>query len=307
VFGREPECARIEQLLDRASAAPVGVAFEGAPGIGKTTVWRHALEAARARGYHVMEAAPGEADAALAFSGLGDLFDGLGDELSGCLPEPQRRALGAALFLSAPPEAPDDLDALPRAVLSVLRALAADATVVLAIDDEQWLDRSSARVLAFALRRVRGERICLLLSWRTGSDGPLRPEIQRSFASGVDVIALSPLDLTAISRLLTNRLARKIPRRALDRVHEISGGNPLYALALGVELARSDGSLETGASCRSPARSATRSRNGWSTCARAWRRRCSPSRRSPSRPSGCSAPRWTGSTSKISTARSMRA
>jgi DNA-binding CsgD family transcriptional regulator len=244
VFGREPECARIEQLLDRASAAPVGVAFEGAPGIGKTTVWRHALEAARARGYHVMEAAPGEADAALAFSGLGDLFDGLGDELSGCLPEPQRRALGAALFLSAPPEAPDDLDALPRAVLSVLRALAADATVVLAIDDEQWLDRSSARVLAFALRRVRGERICLLLSWRTGSDGPLRPEIQRSFASGVDVIALSPLDLTAISRLLTNRLARKIPRRALDRVHEISGGNPLYALALGVELARSDGSLE---------------------------------------------------------------
>jgi DNA-binding NarL/FixJ family response regulator len=238
VFGREPECARIEQLLDRAPAGPVGIAVEGAPGIGKTTLWRHALGSARARGYRVLEAAPSEADGALAFSGLGDLFDGLGDELFGCLPDPRRRALGAALFLSAPSEAPDDLDALPRAVLSVLRALAADSTVVVAIDDEQWLDRASARVLAFALRRIRGEPICLLLSWRTDSDGALRPEIQRSFAPGVDVIALSPLDLTAIGRLLTDTLARKLPRRALQRVHDISGGNPLYALALGTELTR---------------------------------------------------------------------
>ncbi len=238
MFGREPECARIEQLLDHAPAGPVGIAVEGAPGIGKTTVWRHALGSARARGYRVLEAAPSEADGALAFSGLGDLFDGLGDELFGCLPDPRRRALGAALFLSAPSEAPDDLDALPRAVLSVLRALASDSTVVVAIDDEQWLDRASARVLAFALRRIRGEPICLLLSWRTDSDGALRPEIQRSFAPGVDVIALSPLDLTAIGRLLTDTLARKLPRRALRRVHEISGGNPLYALALGTELTR---------------------------------------------------------------------
>ena len=126
----------------------------------------------------------------------------------------------------------------------MLRALASDATVVVAIDDEQWLDRASARVLAFALRRIRDEPICLLLSWRTDSDGALRPEIQRSFAPGVDVIALSPLDLTAISRLLTDTLARKLPRRALLRVHEISGGNPLYALALGAELTRGNGSLD---------------------------------------------------------------
>jgi DNA-binding NarL/FixJ family response regulator/tetratricopeptide (TPR) repeat protein len=243
VFGREPECARIEQLLDRAPAGPVGIAIEGTPGIGKTTVWRHALDSARARGYRVLEATPSEPDAALAFSGLGDLFDGLGDELFGCLPEPQRHALRGALFLSAPSEAADDLDALPRAVLSVLRALAVEATVVVAIDDEQWLDRASARVLAFALRRVRRERICLLLSWRTDSDGALRPEMRRSFAPGVDVIALSPLDLAAISRLLTDTVARKLPRRALQRVHEISGGNPLYALALGAELARGNGSL----------------------------------------------------------------
>ena len=78
----------------------------------------------------------------------------------GRLPDPQRRALGAALFLSDASEAPGDLDALPRAVLGVLRRLAVEATVVVAIDDEQWLDRASGRALAFALRRVRDERIC---------------------------------------------------------------------------------------------------------------------------------------------------
>lgn len=225
-------------------AGPVGIAIEGVPGIGKTTVWRHALEAVRARGYRVLEAASSEADAGLAFSGLGDLFDRLGDDVFGCLSDPQRRALDAALFLSAPSEAPDDLDALPRAVLTVLRALTVDATVVVAIDDEQWLDRASARVLAFALRRIRDERICLLLSWRTDSDGALRPAVQASFAPGVEVTALSPLDLTAISRLLTDTLARKLPRRALQRVHEVSGGNPLYALVLGAELGRESGSVE---------------------------------------------------------------
>jgi AAA ATPase-like protein len=112
LFGREPERARIERLLDRAPAGPVGIAIEGAPGIGKTTVWRHALGSARERGYAVLEAAPSEADEALAFSGLGDLFDGFGDELFRRLPEPRRRALGAALFLSTPAEGPGDLDAL---------------------------------------------------------------------------------------------------------------------------------------------------------------------------------------------------
>ncbi|MGH2885212.1 MAG: helix-turn-helix transcriptional regulator [Solirubrobacteraceae bacterium] len=244
MFGREPECARIEQLLDRAPAGPVGIAIEGAPGIGKTTVWRHALGSARARGYRVLEAAPSEADAALAFSGLGDLFDGLGDELFGCLPEPQRRALGAALFLSAPSEAPDDLDALPRAVLSVLRALAVEATVVVAIDDEQWLDRASGRVLVFALRRIRNQRIGLLLSRRTDSDGPLWSVVRDGFTAGTDVVGLEGIDLPTTRRLLGDALELKLQWRVVKRVHEISGGNPLHALALGAELNRGSGSVE---------------------------------------------------------------
>ena len=241
MFGRETERIRIGELLALAAGGPVGVAIEGVPGVGKTTVWRDAVEVAVGRGYWVLRAAPSEADAALAFSGLGDLFDGLADELFDRLPDPQRRALGAALFLSDASEAPDDLDALPRATLGVLRGLAADAPMVIAIDDEQWLDRASARVLAFALRRMREERVCLLLSRRVDSEGALWADVQHRFAPGIELIELAGLDLTSTHQLLAGELAGKVPRRLVDRVHQVSGGNPLYVLALGAELKRQHG------------------------------------------------------------------
>ena len=135
-------------------------------------------------------------------------------------------------------EAPNDLDALPRAVLGVLRGLAADASVVVAIDDEQWLDHASARVLAFALRRVREERVCLLVSRRVDSQGALWADVQHTFAPGIEVIELTGLDLASTHELLAGELVGKVPRRLMERVHRVSGGNPLYVLALGAELKR---------------------------------------------------------------------
>ncbi|HYB25163.1 MAG TPA: AAA family ATPase [Solirubrobacteraceae bacterium] len=68
MFGREAERTQIEGLLDSVAAGPAGLALEGAPGIGKTTLWRAAVASARRRGYRVVEAAPGEPDAVLAFA-----------------------------------------------------------------------------------------------------------------------------------------------------------------------------------------------------------------------------------------------
>ncbi len=246
MFGREAERAQVEQLLDRAVDGPVGIALEGAPGIGKTTVWRDAVQSAHRRGYLVLESVPSEPDMGLAFSGLGDLFDQLDQELIACLPDPQRKALAAALFVGDVSEAPADLLALPRAALGLLRRLSVQQPVVLAIDDEQWLDRASARVLAFALTRIREERICLLLARRTDGDGALWPEVSRGFINGVEVVAVPPLDIDATRRLLSEASERKLTPTRVQRVHQMSGGNPLYALAIGRELARSSGNGASG-------------------------------------------------------------
>ena len=236
-FGRHEERAQIERLLDEASSGPAGLALEGAPGIGKTTLWRAAVASARGRGYAVIATAPGEPDASLAFAGLGDLFDELPDGLLEALPDPQRRAFAAALFVEDAAGAPADPQALPRGVLAVLRGLATNAPLLVAIDDEQWLDPASARVLAFALCRLQEERICVLLTRRPQSDGALWPELARGFGSdGLTAKVLGPLDMSAIHDLLTRRLNRLISRPLLRRIYDASGGNPLYAVAIAREL-----------------------------------------------------------------------
>ena len=63
-------------------------------------------------------------------------------------------------------------------------------------------------------------------------------EVRDAFAPGIEVIELAGVDMTTTHRLLAALLESKISRRLLGRVHEVSGGNPLYALALGAELKR---------------------------------------------------------------------
>ena len=239
MFGREAERAGIEQLLDSVAEGPVGLALEGVPGIGKTTLWRDALDSARQRDYRVLVTAPGEPDSTLAFAGLGDLLEGDLDIAEAGLPDPQRNALAAALSLDGGSEAgSSDPLALPRAVRTVLRRIAANGPLVVAIDDEQWLDRASARVLAFALCRLRDDPVCVLLTRRVQSDGALWPELARGYGSGgLQTLTVDALDLPTLDALLRAQLRRTIPRPVLRRIHTVSGGNPLYALAIARELA----------------------------------------------------------------------
>lgn len=124
-------------------------------------------------------------------------------------------------------------------MLGVLRGLADDAPLLLAIDDEQWLDRPSGRVLAFALCRLRSEPVGVLLSRRLAGDSALWPELAHGFGgSGFVTLALEPLAIAALRRLVAARVGRPIARAQMRRIHEVSAGNPLYALAIADELKR---------------------------------------------------------------------
>lgn len=173
LFGRDAERAQLEQVLDRVDSGSVACILEGAPGIGKTTLWRESVESARRRGYQVLESAPSEPEAVLAFSGLADLFERVSEEIVDVLPDVQRHALRASLSLGEMPEGSRDLQALPRAILSLLRQLSVAGPTLIAIDDEQWLDPASARVLAFALCRLRDERVVVLVARRSEPAGTL--------------------------------------------------------------------------------------------------------------------------------------
>jgi hypothetical protein len=114
VIGRDPELARLEQLLDE----PAPLVLVGEAGIGKTTVWEAGVAAAAGRGFRVLRIQPAEAEASLAFAGLADLLAGVEDSVYDELPRPQRDALDFAL-LRQDPTGPSD----PRAVFAGLRSV----------------------------------------------------------------------------------------------------------------------------------------------------------------------------------------
>jgi hypothetical protein len=189
VIGREQELSTLAAFLERDGDPRALVLAEDA-GMGKTTLWLAGIETARERSFRVLMASPGEAETAMSFAALGDLLAGVVDEALLALPSPQRRALKVA-FLLAEAEGPGpDQRAVAVAFLSALRALAASAPVVVAVDDVQWLDAASTTVLGFAARRLREEPVQLLLAERAAAS----PRAATDLAGGrVDSVAVGPL------------------------------------------------------------------------------------------------------------------
>ena len=232
VVGREHEIAVVQAFVGGLEAGPSALVLEGEAGVGKTTLWLAGEAAARARGHELLETRPAEAEAGFAFAGLGDLLGGVLDEVLDALPGPQADALRIALLLERAQGPPPEQAAIALATLGVLRTLAAARPVLLAVDDVQWLDTPSAAALSFAWRRLRRERVRLLLTRRVGVPAPLAEDHP---AQRLEVGALS---LGAIHHLLNTRLGLDLPRPTLRRVHEATAGNPFFALEIGRGLER---------------------------------------------------------------------
>jgi DNA-binding CsgD family transcriptional regulator len=241
IVGRERELGSVCALLDRRVEGIAGLVFEGEPGIGKSTLWLAGVEYARSQGRRVLSVRPAEAERGLAYVGLGDLFEGgVLDDVLSRLSAPRRRALEAALLLVDAAPGTVDSRALGVAVRDALQVLAEQRPPLVAIDDLQWLDAASAGALAFALRRLEGSTVLLLLARRLEDDAELT-EVERALPDqDVERLSLGPLSVGALHAFLRDRVDRVFARQTLLRIHEQSGGNPFYALevarALGAEV-----------------------------------------------------------------------
>ena len=229
--GREDELAATAEFLSRDDW-PRTLLLEGEAGAGKTTLWLDAVERAQER-FHVLVARPLETEAKLAYSGVGDLLDGVHESFEE-LPAPQAHALRAALLLESPSAGGVDQRAVMLGLLGVLRALAGSRPVLVAVDDAQWLDGASLRVLVSAARRLAEEPVAFLLALRESERTRLPFSPERSLP-GFGRLAVEGLSLSALHWLIQDRLGLVLPRPALRAVHETARGNPFFAL----ELARS--------------------------------------------------------------------
>jgi DNA-binding CsgD family transcriptional regulator len=226
IVGRDEELALVRAFLSETATEPGALVLEGDAGIGKSTLWAAGVEEARERGIRTLSANPAEAEHGLAHAGLADLLEGVLEEIAGALPAPRRNALEVALL-----QKPGEVDplALAVAVRDALDALASTRTLVVAIDDVQWLDGGSSSALAFAFRRLPGRPVLLLVARLRGARVDRSPVEQVVDAKRIHV---GPLSTGALHRLLHDRLGRSFPRQTLLRIHQTSAGNPFYALEL---------------------------------------------------------------------------
>jgi DNA-binding NarL/FixJ family response regulator len=238
VVGREPELAAVREWIDAPSPTPALV-LTGPAGIGKTTLWEAGVAIARDRAWTVLVSRASEAEVELSFAGLTDLLDAVGASLVAKLQAPQRRALEVALARAEPVGAPPEPLAIAAALLNLLRDESLGDRVLIAVDDAQWLDRASAAALAFASRRVLGERVRLLLTVRADHSSALERAVP---ARRLEVSAMTMVEA---QRLLSEQLGLSVPRPLMSRLVETAQGNPLVVLELG-RLLLERGTLELG-------------------------------------------------------------
>jgi DNA-binding CsgD family transcriptional regulator len=232
IVGRDRELHEISAFLDRVETGPGALVIEGSAGIGKTTLWAAGVRAARDRGYVVVTAHAAESEARLSYAALGDLLVSVSADAFAGMPRPLRQAVDVALLRTDGRGAAPDQLAVSLATAHALRSLASRAPLILAIDDLQWLDRPSARVLSFALRRLGVEAIGALVSVRIAADSPGDLlELDRA-VPGTRHLAVGPLGQEPFGRILRDQTGAEVPHPVVTRLHRVTGGNPLFALEM---------------------------------------------------------------------------
>ncbi|HCU49930.1 MAG TPA: hypothetical protein DGG94_09040, partial [Micromonosporaceae bacterium] len=232
---------RSEVLRDATGALTTGrsVMLYGPSGIGKSTIVDALAGHIAGTGVLVLRTVPAEVEAGLPYVVLVDLFAEVLPRTRG-LASHLREALEVALLRAPGSSRPRDGLTVRIAVLELLRRLASETPVCLVIDDAQWVDEASAEVLSFAVRRLSGTDVTVLVAERVADN---EPAAGRFCPSPMDSLVVEPLSYSGIAALLAEQDFGPLPRTAISRILEASGGNPLFAVELGRALAKRGGSL----------------------------------------------------------------
>jgi tetratricopeptide (TPR) repeat protein len=144
--------------------------------------------------------------------------------------------------------------ALYRACLQAITVIAGGRTLVLRVEDVQWLDAEGHRLLDYLSDRAADRRLLIVATYRTGFYTSPREESSRDVLAGLEDdpkvrwLTLSGLSKEESARVLELRAGStgSVSSEVADAFHLRTSGNPFYILAVADLLAEERESSHSG-------------------------------------------------------------
>jgi DNA-binding SARP family transcriptional activator len=226
------------------------VLIEGEAGVGKSRLVAEFLRTVVAGGATVLKGRGYDATATMPFAPIVEVLRGSLDapglaatdpewltEVARLLPELRQRFPG----ITEPEPTADPTEAwrLSEGIAQLLVSLAAERPLVISVDDLQWCDEDSCKLIQFLVWRLERASVLWLGATTLGElerDAPAARLCRTLRAKAeAETIALSGLREEDVWRLVRELGHVSTPdgaRRFARRIHRITGGNPFYIFEL---------------------------------------------------------------------------
>ena len=239
IVGRDHELADLGSALEEAASGRGSLMLvTGEPGIGKTRLLSEVAQAAAERGGRVATGRCWEEGGAPPYWPWVQIVRALGGDLEELAVSAGTRAAPTVVV----PEG--ERLALFDAVGSFLRVAASERLLLIVLDDLHAGDEPSLLLLRFLGDALTDARVLLVASYREGEQRVR--ELSGSFAELARVgrrLPLRGLMAADIQAYVMTATGSNMSRRAVARLHEVTGGNP-YFLGEVVRLLAAEDTLE---------------------------------------------------------------
>jgi DNA-binding SARP family transcriptional activator len=246
LIGRDAEMTLLRRALDDAWGGTGKLSLlSGDAGIGKTRILEDLAMHALPRGGRILQGRCFESEEVLPFAVWADLLRGDPSLASDALWRRLPPAWGAELarLLPRPGEesshmqpAMQDARALFEAVAGVLTLLAREAPLLVVVDDLQWSDTMSLRLLSFLLRRLApSSSVCFMAAVRA-EELAVAPFLRTVLQELEREQRFLPIEIAPLTRAQSRAFVQALAPSAVDpasvfeQIWAVSEGNPLVVI-----------------------------------------------------------------------------